>query len=216
MKALGRGLLTFERPAGYGRRDVLRDALAGLVLSALLIPAGIGYATEAGLPAIVGLYASVVPLVVYALMGPSRMMVLGPDSALIPLIAGLVIPLSHGDRRRAVALASLLALTVGVVCLCAALARFGFRADLLSLRLRQRHRAHRRRRGALRGARPTWSATDRRGSPALHVAGRRQSPGEHLGGGRRRRDPARDPRRARRESALARERSSSWWWASGR
>src|SRR3954470_23634328 len=94
---------------GYDRRAALRDLQAGVVVSALLIPAGIGYAAASGLPPITGLYATIVPLVVYAVVGPSRILIYGPDSSLTPLIAGLVIPLSHGDPHRAVALAGLLA-----------------------------------------------------------------------------------------------------------
>src|SRR5215207_10227381 len=71
-----------------------RDLVAGLVLTALLIPAGMGYAEASGLPAITGLYATIVPLVAYAIFGPSRILVLGPDSSLAPLIAATVVPLA--------------------------------------------------------------------------------------------------------------------------
>jgi MFS superfamily sulfate permease-like transporter len=64
---------------------LLQDIVAGLVLTAILIPAGMGYSEAAGLPAIYGLYATIVPLIAYAIFGPSRILVLGPDSALIPL-----------------------------------------------------------------------------------------------------------------------------------
>jgi MFS superfamily sulfate permease-like transporter len=65
----------------------MQDISAGLVLTAILIPAGMGYAEAAGLPAIYGLYTTIIPLVAYAIFGPSRILVLGPDSALIPLIS---------------------------------------------------------------------------------------------------------------------------------
>ncbi len=113
---------------GYLRNDLV----AGLVLSALLVPAGMGYAEASGLPAIYGLYATIVPLLAYALFGPSRILVLGPDSSLAPLIAAAIIPLAAGDEARAVALAGALALFTGLVCIVAGLARFGFIADLLS------------------------------------------------------------------------------------
>ncbi len=121
---------------GYRRRFVLDDLLAAVVLTALLIPAGMGYAQAAGLPAVTGLYATVTSLAVYALVGPSRVLVYGPDSSLVALIAAAVVPLSGGDPRRAVALAGLLAVFAGGWCLLAALARFGFLADLLSAPVR--------------------------------------------------------------------------------
>lgn len=71
----------------YQRGWLRSDIGAGLALSALLVPAGMGYAQAAGLPPYTGLYATIVPMLVYALVGPSRILVLGPDSALAPLIA---------------------------------------------------------------------------------------------------------------------------------
>jgi high affinity sulfate transporter 1 len=116
----------------YRRSWLPRDAVAGIVLTALLIPAGMGYAEASGLPAIYGLYATIVPLVVYALVGPSRILVLGPDSSLAPLIAAAILPLAAGSEAEAVALAGMLAILSGLLCVVAGLARFGFIADLLS------------------------------------------------------------------------------------
>lgn len=118
----------------YQRRWLPHDIVAGLVLSALLIPQGMAYAELAGLPAITGLYTSIMCLLGYAVFGPSRVLVLGPDSALGPMIAATVAPLvlADGDPERAVALASLLAVIVGVIMTLAGLAKFGFVADLLS------------------------------------------------------------------------------------
>ena len=116
----------------YRRAWLARDIAAGLVLTALLVPAGMGYALASGLPAITGLYATIGPLLAYALFGPSRIMVLGPDSALAPLIAVAVLSKSDGDPERAVALASVLALLTGAVCISAGLAKAGFITDLLS------------------------------------------------------------------------------------
>lgn len=121
---------------GYRPGWVLNDLGAALVLTALLIPAGMGYAQAAGLPAITGLYATITSLVVYALVGPSRILVYGPDSSLAALIAAAVIPLAGGVENRAVMLAGLLAMLSGVLCLAAGLARFGFLADLLSAPVR--------------------------------------------------------------------------------
>ena len=75
----------------YRRGWLARDTIAGLVLAAFLVPVGMGYAEASGLPAITGLYATIVPLLVYALVGPSRILVLGPDSALAPIIAVTVL-----------------------------------------------------------------------------------------------------------------------------
>jgi high affinity sulfate transporter 1 len=116
----------------YQRSWLPRDVVAGIVLTALLVPAGMGYAEASGLPAIYGLYATIVPLVVYAVVGPSRILVLGPDSSLAPLIAAAILPLAAGSEAEAVALAGMLAIFSGLLCVLAGFARFGFIADLLS------------------------------------------------------------------------------------
>src|SRR6185503_5988840 len=88
----------------------------------------------AGLPPITGLYTSILCLVAYAVFGPSKILVLGPDSSLGPMIAATLAPLvaAGGDPGRAVALASVLALMVGVVTTLVGIARLGFVADLIS------------------------------------------------------------------------------------
>ncbi|MER5946480.1 sulfate permease [Streptomyces sp. NPDC001904] len=118
----------------YRRGWLVKDVVAGVVLSTLLVPQGMAYAELAGLPAITGLYTSVLCLLAYAVFGPSRILVLGPDSSLGPMIAATVLPLvaSDGDPERAVALASVLALMVGAIMVLAAVARLGFVADLVS------------------------------------------------------------------------------------
>jgi high affinity sulfate transporter 1 len=118
----------------YQRRWLAKDVVAGLVLSALLVPQGMAYAQLAGLPPITGLYTSILCLLGYAVFGPSKVLVLGPDSALGPMIAATVTPLiaAGGDPAKAIALASLLAILVGVIMVGAGLAKVGFVADLLS------------------------------------------------------------------------------------
>ena len=108
--------------------------MAGLVLTAILVPQGMAYAELAGLPAITGLYTSILCLVGYAALGPSRILVLGPDSSLGPMIAATILPLAgaNGSPARAVALASMLAVLVGVMMILAGVAKLGFVADLLS------------------------------------------------------------------------------------
>ncbi|HQR26850.1 MAG TPA: sulfate permease [Nocardioides sp.] len=120
--------------ASYERGWLGKDVVAGLVLSALLVPQGMAYAELAGLPPVTGLYTSILCLLGYAVFGPSRVLVLGPDSSLGPMIAATIAPLAlaGGDPARAVALASVLALLVGAVMVLAGLAHFGFVADLLS------------------------------------------------------------------------------------
>ncbi|WP_345800913.1 SulP family inorganic anion transporter [Microbacterium sp. AZCO] len=112
------------------------DIRAGIVVTALLIPAGMGYAEVAGLPPETGLYATIVPLVAYAIFGPSRILVLGPDSSLAPIIAAAILPLALGDGQRAIALAGLLAIMVGALLLLGGVLRLGFVTDLLSKPIR--------------------------------------------------------------------------------
>jgi high affinity sulfate transporter 1 len=116
----------------YRRAWLGSDLMAGLVLTALLVPVGMGYAQAAGLPPITGLYATIVPLVVYAVFGPSRVMVLGPDSSLAAVIAAVILPLGGDDPDTAVALAGALAALTGLVILVAGIARLGFVTELLS------------------------------------------------------------------------------------
>jgi high affinity sulfate transporter 1 len=102
----------------------------------MLLPVGVAYAEASGVPGIHGLYATIVPLLVYALFGPSRILVLGPDSALAPVILTVIAPLSAGDPARAVGLAGGMAIVAGVACVCAGLLRLGFVTELLSKPIR--------------------------------------------------------------------------------
>lgn len=115
----------------YPRSWLGPDVTAGLVLTALLVPQGMAYAELAGLPPETGLYTTVAALLAYALLGPSRTMVLGPDSSLAPLIAAAVLPLAAGGSST-VALASMLSLLVGVACVLTGIARLGNVTELLS------------------------------------------------------------------------------------
>src|SRR3954451_11567199 len=118
----------------YKPQWLRQDVVAGLVLTALLVPQGMAYAELAGLPPITGLYTSILCMVGYALVGPSKTLVLGPASSLGPMIAATLLPLvaADGDPARAVALASVLALMVGAVTTLVGAARLGFIADLIS------------------------------------------------------------------------------------
>ena len=101
-----------------------------------MAPVGIAYAVASGVPDIFGLYATIVPLLAYALFGPSRILVLGPNSSLAAVILGVVLPLSGGDPLRAVALAGMMAVVSGVLCILAGIARLGFITELLSKPIR--------------------------------------------------------------------------------
>lgn len=118
----------------YERSWLGRDLVAGLVLTALLVPQGMAYAELAGLPAITGLYTSITCLLAYAVFGPSKILVLGPDSSLGPMIAATILPLvgADGDPAKAIALASMLAILVAVFMIAAGAAKLGFVADLFS------------------------------------------------------------------------------------
>ena len=132
ISGLARWLPGLRTVREYQRAWLPNDLVAGVVLTALLVPVGMGYAQAAGLPPITGLYATIVPLVAYAIFGPSRVMVLGPDSSLVAVIAAIVLPLAGRDPARAVALAGMLAILTGVVILIAGVVRLGFVTELLS------------------------------------------------------------------------------------
>jgi high affinity sulfate transporter 1 len=127
------GLDTLRR---YETAWLPHDIFAGIVLATMLVPVGIAYAVASGLPGIYGLYATIVPLLVYALFGPSRILVLGPDSALAGIILGVVTPLSGGDPLRAAMLAGTMAIVSGMVCILAGIVRLGFVTELLSKPIR--------------------------------------------------------------------------------
>ena len=120
----------------YERAWLGHDLLAGLALATMLVPVGIAYAEASGVSGIYGLYATIVPLLAYAVFGPSRILVLGPDSALAPLILAVVLAQSDGDPGRAIALASAMAIVAGIVCIAAGLLKLGFITELLSKPIR--------------------------------------------------------------------------------
>ena len=136
-RALSRWVPGIALLRGYSRDGLRHDLPAGVVLTALLVPQGMAYAQLAGLPPVTGLYATLVPLVVYFLLGPSRILILGPDSAVAPLVAAAVIPVAAtGVLSERIALAGALALMVGMLMFVGGLARFGFVTELLSMPVR--------------------------------------------------------------------------------
>src|SRR3954454_5273145 len=127
------GLQTLTR---YEPSWLRHDIVAGLVMTTMLVPVGIAYAQASGLPGITGLYATIVPLLAYAVFGPSRILVLGPDSALAAVILAVVLPLAAGDPQRAIGVGGAMAIVSGIVCVAAGLARLGFITELLSKPIR--------------------------------------------------------------------------------
>jgi high affinity sulfate transporter 1 len=132
--SLFRVLPGLQAVRSYQRAWLAKDVVAGVVLTTLLVPQGMAYAELAGLPPITGLYTSILCLLGYAVFGPSRILVLGPDSSLGPMIAATILPLvaAKGDAGRAIALASLLAIMVAAIMILGAVAKLGFIADLIS------------------------------------------------------------------------------------
>src|SRR5262245_22143291 len=127
------GVRTLRR---YDRSWLRHDIVAGLVMTTMLVPVGIAYAEASGLPGISGLYATIVPLLAYALFGPSRILVLGPDSALAAVILAVVLPLSGGDPERALDAGGAMAIVSGIACVAVGLSRLGFITELLSKPIR--------------------------------------------------------------------------------
>src|SRR5215831_6353666 len=127
------GLATLRR---YELAWLRHDIVAGIVLITMLVPVGIAYAVASGVPGVYGLYATIVPLLAYAIFGPSRILVLGPDSSLAPIILAVVLALSGGDPVRAIAVASAMAVVSGIICIVAGVLRLGFITELLSKPIR--------------------------------------------------------------------------------
>jgi high affinity sulfate transporter 1 len=123
------GLATLTR---YDRRWLPKDILSGISVAAIALPVGLAYADLAGVPAIVGVYSAIFPLLAYALFGSSRQLIVGPDAATCLLVAASLAPLAGGDPDRYLALLPVFTLMTGVLYLIAGAARLGFIATFLS------------------------------------------------------------------------------------
>ncbi|MFL5997986.1 MAG: SulP family inorganic anion transporter [Streptomyces sp.] len=117
---------------GYRRSWLKGDVLAGVTVAAYLVPQVMAYAGVAGLPPVAGLWAILPALALYALLGTSRLLSVGPESTTALMTATVVGPLAAGDPARYATLAATLAITVGLLCVAAWAVRLGFVADLLS------------------------------------------------------------------------------------
>jgi len=122
------GLATLK---SYKASFLPHDLAAGLTLGAVMVPVGLAYGELAGLP-LAGLYGSMLPLIAYALFGSSRLLIVGPDTAMAAIVAVAVAPLALGDGGRLALLAAGLGVMTGVLCLLAGLLRLGFVANFLS------------------------------------------------------------------------------------
>ena len=211
---VGRVLLPLDRWAPglaallhYDRQDLGSDVRAGLAVAAVAVPVGIAYAGLAGFGPETGLYASLFPLLAYAIFGSSRQLIVGPDAATCAVVAAAIAPLAGADPVRYAALAGMLTLIAGLFCIAASLLRLGALADFLSQahprRPAQRDRNH-------HHARPGRQAARLHGhQPRLHTA-----PGR----GRRpdRRDAPADPGRGPRRAGVGRPVAAACTGAAGR
>lgn len=116
----------------YRRAWFRPDVQAGLSVAAIQIPTAIAYAQIAGFPPQVGLYACILPMLIYALIGSSRQLMVGPDAATAAMVAAAITPLAAGDPQRLVDLSMIVAIMVGLFSIVAGLARAGFIASFLS------------------------------------------------------------------------------------
>jgi len=123
------GLATFLH---YQRTDFRADCIAGLSVAAVCLPVGIAYAEIAGVPAVYGIYSSILPLFIYALFGSSRQLITGPDAATCLMVASALGPMAAGDPQRYMELMISLTLITGVFNIVFGLCRFGFIANFLS------------------------------------------------------------------------------------
>src|SRR3954451_23642999 len=120
-----------EHVQGYRGRTLGHDALAGVTVAALALPAAMAYAELAGVSPVVGLYTLLLPAVAYAVVGSSRQVIVGPEGAIAAMVGAALIPLTPDPDERA-SLAAVLALLVGAAYIAALLARLGWVADYLS------------------------------------------------------------------------------------
>lgn len=127
-----RALPGLEWMRGYHGAWLRPDLIAGVTLAAVIVPIGMAYGQLAGLPPVTGIYASMLPLLAYALFGSSRLLIVGPDASSAALVAAAVAPLAAGSATRYAGLAALLAIETGVICVVAGIARLGFIASFLS------------------------------------------------------------------------------------
>ena len=116
----------------YQHEWLRADIVAGVSVAAVALPIAIAYSQLAGVPPVYGLYASLLPLVAYALLGSSRQLIVAPDAAVCTIVAAIVVPLAGQNPAKYVSLAAALAMITGVFCIAAGLARLGFLTNFLA------------------------------------------------------------------------------------
>ena len=121
-----------HRLSGYPKSWFRHDLLAGVSVAAVALPVAIAYSQLAGVPPVYGLYASLLPLVAYALLGSSRQLIVAPDAATCAIVAAVVAPLAGQDPARYLSLTAALAMITGAFCIAAGFARLGFITNLLA------------------------------------------------------------------------------------
>ena len=129
---IGRFAPGLRQLQGYRREWLRIDLVAGVSIAAVALPTAIAYAQLIGFEPIVGLYAAILPLVVYALLGTSRQLIVNPDAATCAIFAATVLPLAGGDPDTLRSLSVALAVLTGLVCIAAGIFRLGFLADFLA------------------------------------------------------------------------------------
>lgn len=116
----------------YEKKWVRRDALAGATVAAVAVPQAMAYAQLAGFPLVVGLYATLAAMLLFAFFTTSRFAIVGPEAAMAALSGAVLIPLAGNDPSRYVFLAAALAILIGLVCILAVFARLGVIAEFIS------------------------------------------------------------------------------------
>jgi high affinity sulfate transporter 1 len=132
IRILGRFMPGLTTLSSYDRSWLRYDLVAGISVAAVAIPVAIAYSQLAGVPPVYGLYASILPLVVYAFFGSSRQLITAPDAATCAIISTIVIPLAGQDPARYISLTAALAIITGVFCIVAGVARLGFLTNFLA------------------------------------------------------------------------------------
>ncbi|MDR0310396.1 MAG: hypothetical protein LBJ21_02300, partial [Acidobacteriota bacterium] len=132
LDGLSRAMPGLPELLSYNRKPLKRDLIAGLSVAAVSLPVSIAYAQLAGFSPVVGLYSTILPMIVYAFFGSSRQLIVGPDAATCAMITATLAPLAAGVGAYYHALAVSLTLFTGFFCILAGRFRLGFLADLLS------------------------------------------------------------------------------------
>ena len=131
-QGIGRFVPGLAALSDYDRTWLRYELVAGVSVAAVAVPVAMAYSHLAGVPPVHGLYASLLPLVAYALLGSSRQLIVAPDGATCAIVAAVVAPMAGGDPARYLSLTAALAVITGVFCIAAGLLRLGFLSNFLA------------------------------------------------------------------------------------